>query len=280
MASPAAPQPIVVVVFFTWFVSNITINLYNKFVLSKAHFHFPILLTMTNKAIGWLGSIVVMYISSRLGSSKLPEVSSLLHQFRRPMVHAHGVLTAFNIGFNNWSLLTISITLNQLIKSAAPLPTAGLSVALEGKSYPWQIYASMSVVVLGTGLAAIGSASFDAAGVIFCLLSVLASAGWTVLSAILLQRGADRLDAVGLVFVSSPTSIVVLLAMFLAGLLPAPPRSPPPLPDRRARARAPRTHADPPSLPHCSQPSSRSSLITAHPSLWEATAATSGWRQV
>jgi len=218
-----ADQCRVFVVFATWLTMNIGINTYNKYVLSKGGFAFPVLLTCTNKLIGWLGSILVMLIgprSRRCGSLKaLPPWSTAKSQFARSMVIWHGVLTAVNIGFNNWSLVTISLALNQLIKSKAPLPTAGLSMWMEKKRFSWQVWGSMAVVVIGTALAAGGEIDFagDAwVGALLCLISVIASAGWTVLSAMLLQLGADKMDAVSLVFYSSPYSIVSLIAIFLA----------------------------------------------------------------
>lgn len=119
--------------------------------LSKTGFHFPLTLTCSNKLVGWLGAVVVLRLSSG-GSSGLPSLESLRGQFLRPMVHAHGVITALNIGLNNWSLLMLSITINQLIKSVVPLPTAALSVLLEKKTYSWHVYASMLMLVAGTAL--------------------------------------------------------------------------------------------------------------------------------
>ena len=49
-----------------------------------------------------------------------------------------------------------------------------------------------------------------------CVASVLSSAAWTVLSAILMQAGEKPLDAVSLLFVSGPTCIFTLLCFFAA----------------------------------------------------------------
>ena len=130
------------------------------------------------------------------------------------MVHAHGIITALNIGLNNWSLVMLSITINQLIKSVVPLPTAALSILLERKSYSWHVYASMLVLVLGTALASTApNAEANLPGVLLCLGSVLCAAAWTVVSALLMQRGAEKLDSVSLIFVSSPTSILCLVVL-------------------------------------------------------------------
>ena len=198
--------------FAVWFAANVVLNLYNKFVLSHTGFAFPLTLTCSNKAVGWLGSIAVLAFQG----GGLPDMSALKQQFKRPMVHAHGIITALNIGLNNWSLVLLSITINQLVKSIVPLPTAGLSVLFEGKTYSWHVYFSMMVLVGGTVLAATGkNAEATPGGLMLALGSVLCAAGWTVVSALLMQRGAAKLDSVSLVFVSSPTSICCLGLMAL-----------------------------------------------------------------
>ena len=197
--------------FTVWFIANVVINVYNKFILSRTGFHFPLTLTANNKLIGWIGAILVLRFSAQ---GQLPSLDSLLTQFKRPMVHAHGVITALNIGLNNWSLVMLSITINQLIKSVVPLPTAALSILLERKSYSWHVYASMLVLVLGTALASTApNAEANLPGVLLCLGSVLCAAAWTVVSALLMQRGAEKLDSVSLIFVSSPTSILCLVVL-------------------------------------------------------------------
>ena len=117
-----ASTAFVALVFSVWLTANLSINLYNTYVLSKTHFKFPILLTGTNKLIGWLGSILVMLLGPlcKPDAKRFPTSEMIRSQLFRPMVIAHGVLTAFNIGFNNWSLVSISLSLNQLLKSITP----------------------------------------------------------------------------------------------------------------------------------------------------------------
>lgn len=166
------------VVFVVWFASNVAINLYNKWVLAKTDFHFPLTLSCTNKTVGWLGSLVVLKVAAMCGTASLPSLDSLLSQFKRPLVHAHGVTTAINIGLNNWSLVLISITLNQLIRSTVPLPTAVLSTLLEGRRYSAHVYASMCIVVLGVVLASSGALEASPLGLVLASLSVLSAATW------------------------------------------------------------------------------------------------------
>jgi len=104
-----------------------------------------------------------------------------------------------------------------MIKSLAPLPTAALSVVFEKKSFSWEVWASMLLVVAGTILAAIGNTEFKWGGALLCLVSVLASAGWNVCAAMLLQSGEKKMSAVDLVFYSSPWAVFFTSIIFVSG---------------------------------------------------------------
>ena len=139
-------------------------------------------------------------------------------------MHLQGLFTALNIGLNNWSLLLITLTLNQVLKSTTPLPTALLSVLLEGKRFSCSFSGRTAACSCSSSAASsprgAASAPSNYWGVAVCVASVLSSAAWTVLSAILMQAGEKPLDAVSLLFVSGPTCIFTLLCFFAAIDLP------------------------------------------------------------
>jgi len=207
---------LVALIFTVWFMNNLAINFYNKWLLGKTDFSFPMTYTTTNKTIGWFASLTVMSISVCTGKGSFPPPAKLRAQFLRPMIHIHGVLTACNIGFNNWSLVFISLSINQLLRSAVPLPTAVLSTVFEKKTFNWQVWASMAVVCVGAMLASAGSGDATTAGILICLGSVLSGAAWTVVSGMLLQMGEEPLDSLSVLFCSSPTCIVTTLTFALA----------------------------------------------------------------
>ena len=128
------------------------------------------------------------------------------------MIHIHGIFTALNIGLNNWSLVFISLSINQLLRSIVPLPTAALSTVFENKRFGWQVWASMGVVCVGAMLASYGSGNASVIGILVCLGSVFSGAAWTVVSGILLQMGEEPLDSLSVLFCSSPTCIATTCA--------------------------------------------------------------------
>jgi len=216
MGNAETPTWVIVVVFVVWFLNNLMINFYNKWLLSKTDFAFPLTYTTTNKILGWFCALGVLTGSVASGKGSFPPASKLRAQFKRPMIHIHGIFTALNIGFNNWSLVFISLTINQLLRSIVPLPTAALSTVFENKKFNWQVWASMGVVVIGAMLASYGSGDANLLGIMICLGSVFSGAAWTVVSGMLLQMGEEPLDSLSVLFCSSPTCILTTLTFALA----------------------------------------------------------------
>jgi drug/metabolite transporter (DMT)-like permease len=211
---------VVALIFATWFITNLTINFYNKWLLGMTDFTFPLLYTSTNKIIGWFASLGILSASVATGKGQFPSAARLRAQFKRPMIHIHGVFTALNIGLNNWSLVFISLSINQLLRSIVPLPTAALSTVFEKKRFGWQIWVSMGVVCAGAMLASYGSGDASLFGILICLGSVFSGAAWTVVSGMLLQMGEEPLDSLSVLFCSSPTCILTTLVFAMALELP------------------------------------------------------------
>jgi len=215
MAACDRDRVMVAIIFTTWFLTNLTINFYNKWLLGTTDFRFPLTYTTTNKIIGWLLALTVLSISVLTGKGTFPPAARLRAQFKRPMIHIHGVFTALNIGLNNWSLVFISLSINQLLRSIVPLPTAALSTVFEKKRFNWQVWASMGVVCVGAMLASYGSGNASFFGILVCLGSVFSGAAWTVVSGMLLQMGEEPLDSLSVLFCSSPTCIATTLIFAL-----------------------------------------------------------------
>ena len=92
-----------------------------------------------------------------------------------PETNANALLVqALNIGLNNWSLVFISLSINQLLRSIVPLPVAALSTVFENKRFGWQVWASMGVVCVGAMLASYGSGNAS----IFGTHAVSSLTGW------------------------------------------------------------------------------------------------------
>merc|ERR1711998_195953 len=83
-----------------------------------------------------------------------------------PVHHLRGfaqisVLTALDMGFTNWSLDLISITLQMTIKAAIPAIVVTYERFVLGKVHTKMAYLSLSPLVLGAVLVGLGSGAAD-----------------------------------------------------------------------------------------------------------------------
>lgn len=130
------------------------------------------------------------------------------------------VLFVLNIACNNASLVHLSLSVNQTVKSCVPLPTLVLSVAFERdahgrpKTYSCAVFLSLLVVCGGSILAVYGNPEASPFGVVLVLLSTLSVALWSVVSAVLLEP-ASGLNSINLTWYASVLSGVMLFLMWL-----------------------------------------------------------------
>ena len=64
-----------------------------RWLLGTTDFRFPLTYTTTNKIIGWFLALMVLCLSVATGKGEFPPAARLRAQFKRPMIHIHGVFT-------------------------------------------------------------------------------------------------------------------------------------------------------------------------------------------
>lgn len=102
------------------------------------------------------------------------------------------ILTYFNTGFNNASLGSIALFVNQVIKACAPGPTAFFEWLFTGKLYTCRIYSLIALLIGGCALSnssSFGRGSTEIGGMLQCLVSLFAAALRPVLQALLMGGG-------------------------------------------------------------------------------------------
>lgn len=125
-----------------------------------------------------------------------------------------GLSMALNVGLMNSSLQTLTLSLNQIIRSALPVLTCILSYFVEGKE-PTR-YEMSALAVLSVGVAAAvagGSIGGSTHGIILaCLATLFQSLMITFSSKVL----SNKIETFHLVFYQSPIILVALLPLAVA----------------------------------------------------------------
>lgn len=126
-----------------------------------------------------------------------------------------GCFMALNIALNNISLLDISLSLNQIIRSSIPVVTCVLAIYVEGTWPSHNEFVSLVVLAGGVMIAVWqGSVFGSPRGIMFCLYGTVSNAAMMTFSGKLLS---EKLDVVRLTFYTAPVALLCLLpfAFFL-----------------------------------------------------------------
>ncbi|TPX73793.1 hypothetical protein CcCBS67573_g04939 [Chytriomyces confervae] len=167
-----AENPYALVVFY--FFLNLGLTIFNKVILKFFNFNFPWLLTAIHSLGSYLGCIVIIKVVGAV----TPEVP-LNNRKDQIIVLLFSALYTVNIAVSNISLNMVSLAFHQIVRSTNPAVTIGLERMFLGKwkdGVGYDIFSSLSMVILGVGLATLGDYEFTASGFIATFFGVILSA--------------------------------------------------------------------------------------------------------
>ncbi|WPT11446.1 Putative sugar phosphate/phosphate translocator [Picochlorum sp. SENEW3] len=119
-----------------------------------------------------------------------------------------GAFMALNIALNNISLLYISLSLNQIIRSSIPVVTSLITVALEGRIPGRSEAFALIILTIGVMLAVWeGSLSGNPFAIMICMMGTISNALMMTTSGKLMS---EKLDIIRLTFYTAPISLVCL----------------------------------------------------------------------
>lgn len=125
-----------------------------------------------------------------------------------------GASMALNVSCMNASLQTLSLSLNQVIRSALPVLTSTLSFFVEGKRPTHYELAALSVLSVGVGVAvAGGTLAGSTRGILLCSVATLFQSLMLTFSGRVLSK---KIDTFNLVFYQAPVALACLLPAALA----------------------------------------------------------------
>ena len=202
---------------------NSSLNLLNRYTLGHAGFSFPILLTCAHL------SFSVLCLSPIMLSSKFSYASShgeILPRVKSAVVKI-GLFMSLNIAMNNASLVSMPLSLNQVIRASIPVVCAICAMFVEGR-IPGGIE-SVGLLFVAGGVMFCISGSYAAAssgggtsanekektlsGLFYCVTATISNALMMTFSGKIM--GGEKLDALRLTFYTAPVTLCALLPVAL-----------------------------------------------------------------
>ena len=132
-----------------WYAASMSITFSNKWLLSDQGFDFPFTLAATT-------NFLVFLLSWLLTRPACWRPQPLTWRVRLTVVGPIGLLTALDIGCSNWALSALSVAFHTIVRGTVPAFVLCFSLLLGLDQPSWLIFASVSLVCIGVGLAAYG----------------------------------------------------------------------------------------------------------------------------
>lgn len=156
-----------------YLASNIAMNLLNRWMLGLYPFPFPIFMTACHMLFTFLTFFPFLTTSKEQRQEHLASFSK-----QGGGLLAIGLTFAANIALNNFSLVALPLSMNQIIRSSMPVVVALMAVVLEGRCPTRMELASLTILCIGVATTVThhdeSTASMN--GILICGLSVVACA--------------------------------------------------------------------------------------------------------
>mmetsp|Transcript_23609 Transcript_23609/g.35219 ORF Transcript_23609/g.35219 Transcript_23609/m.35219 type:complete len:410 (-) Transcript_23609:909-2138(-) len=168
--------------FLVWFAFSAFLSSFNKVIFGNDHMAFPcpLLITSIHFLIQWAFSyIITAYVFPiPLGGdivSSMPWKVYLLTSI------PCGLITAFDVGLSNVSLVRITITFYTMVKASSPIFVLISAYFLGIERITISLLMIVLIIAAGEFLTVVGEVDFDLIGFLTCLAaSIMAGMRWTV----------------------------------------------------------------------------------------------------
>ena len=190
---------------FGWLALNFIFNFFNKWVFPQ--FPFPAFILCCNN--------VIIFLVILAGT----QFTDLI-KIERPVLRQHmsvilllAALHAFDLFLENTSLESVSLALNQIIKSTVPFFSLLLSIFTDRAAIRPLNIAATSLIVVGACLSAFRAPHMTTYGVVCSFGSAVLAAAKTNVAAVLLSDA--HMSSIALTFITALPGALVLFPLFL-----------------------------------------------------------------
>lgn len=114
-----------------YLVLNVAINTFNKWTLGVYGFGYPLSVTLAHQVFSF--AAITVWLRARDPARERTYRDKW--EAQKWGLTFTGVMTAMNLGFNNGSLVLVSLSANQLITASMPLFTTAFTLALEPDAF-------------------------------------------------------------------------------------------------------------------------------------------------
>lgn len=193
----------------TYLSLNISLNMLNKWTLSLYGFKFPLYMSILHMAFSFVALAPIMMMSP------YRELHMVTLTKNWTGFLAIGVFFAVNIGFNNISMLSITLSLNQVIRAGIPIVTAVGSIFIENKPPSRKESIALVLLFIGVGIACYEGSDTRGSviGIILCILGTISNG---LMMSSIGKILSEKVDVLRLTFYTAPITCLAILPFYAA----------------------------------------------------------------
>jgi len=191
---------------FAYLLLNTSLNMLNRWALGQYKFRFPMMLTAAHMIFG---SLVLLPVMTLMEGYRGTHAANWRKEWKALLFI--GAVNGPQIALNNASLVSIELSLNQVIRAGIPVCVACFAFCLE-RRVPTEIGAAYLLLVTLSVMCVMftGHEHGEFFGIGMCLASVLMQSAQMSLSG---QLMSGKLDSFQLNFYTGPIAFAVLIMM-------------------------------------------------------------------
>ncbi|CAF4748292.1 unnamed protein product [Pieris macdunnoughi] len=195
-----------------YFSLSIGLTFYQRWLLKD--FHFPLTVVMYHLIVKWLLSVCVRFVVGIITGQPqlvLPFITCLRS------VGPTGLASGIDVGFSNWALELVTISLYTMTKSTTIIFILGFAILLGLEKKSWSLVGIVLTIATGLIMFTYNATQFNLMGFDFLLLASFAGGlRWTFAQLLMQKSKLGLHNPVDMVFHVQPWMFFSLLPFMLA----------------------------------------------------------------
>jgi len=214
-APPKSTIPTAVYV-AVWIGLSSSVIIFNKWILDRKGFRFPITLTTWHLIFATAMTQGMARFTNKLDSRKKVPMTGRV--YLRAIVPI-GVFFSLSLMFSNYTYLYLSVAFIQMLKATTPVATLLATWSLGIAPPSLRTLGNVSAIVVGVMIASFGEIKFVLTGFTFAMLGVICEATRLAMVERLLSGGEFKMDPLVSLYYYAPVCAVMngVVAIFIEG---------------------------------------------------------------
>jgi drug/metabolite transporter (DMT)-like permease len=199
--------PIIKATFFViaWAIASSSLIFLNKYLMSSAGFHYPMILCSMGVLASWAISVLMI----KTGFAEFTQRQKITVRWYLINVMPIGLFAAMSLGFGNYVYLYLSVSFIQMLKACVPAVTLFVMFIAGLEKLDQRVLLGVVVLTVGTTMSAYGEIDFKWVGVVMMVTSEFCEAIRMAVLQYLL--GNLRFELVEGLYLFAPASLFCLL---------------------------------------------------------------------